>query len=515
MTFKVLLIDDEPAALEGMLLWVDWEGLGFQICGTCGNGEDGLRKIRELSPDLVVTDVKMPLMDGLDMIAAWRREAGGETVRFAIVSGYSEFEYAQKAMRYGINHYLLKPVIPDEAERELQDLYRELAEQKERRRIGRLVEYEESAALLKGLLAERPVSGEERRRLERLSGSSHHWNVIVCRAEGPVLLELREEVASVSREEAPAYRIDLEDHLAVVYGMKAGLDGDVRGHDVGKRMGRYAERGASISVGTAVPSLLRIGESYRAAKEALRHAFYADECGQWIEYENVRHRPFDYRHDYTRFVKEMLQAVEWMDRTGFDQAVGKAKQAFLEAYAAPEVVAKVAVHTMRRIGEYMEEAGVFEAEWPEKFGRAGRPAEALGLARLMERLLECGLDAIDALRRRLAAQSRGIVNEINRYIEEHYREAITIKQLAQKFYLNPVYMGQLLMRKNGIGFHEQIHNLRINEAVRLLRETKLRTGEIAEHVGYGNYGLFLKQFVKRIGMPPNEFRGSSSKVFRD
>lgn len=73
MTYKVLLIDDEPGALEGMQLWIDWNKLGFEVCGTCSNGLEGLQQIQEQLPDLVVTDVNMPIMDGLEMIAAWRQ----------------------------------------------------------------------------------------------------------------------------------------------------------------------------------------------------------------------------------------------------------------------------------------------------------------------------------------------------------------------------------------------------------------------------------------------------------
>lgn len=68
MKYKVLLIDDEPSALEGMLLWIDWQELGFEVCGTSSNGREGLQQMKELEPDLVITDVNMPLLNGLEMI---------------------------------------------------------------------------------------------------------------------------------------------------------------------------------------------------------------------------------------------------------------------------------------------------------------------------------------------------------------------------------------------------------------------------------------------------------------
>ena len=151
MKYKVLLIDDEPSALEGMLLWINWNELGFEVCGTACNGREGLEYIRKLQPDLVITDIHMPLMNGLEMIAAWQQEGPGQT-KFAIISGYSEFEYAQTAIRYGISHYLLKPIFEEEVAEELLEIYEELEQESRIRNLNQIASSEEVVNHVKGIL---------------------------------------------------------------------------------------------------------------------------------------------------------------------------------------------------------------------------------------------------------------------------------------------------------------------------------------------------------------------------
>ncbi|MNP63360.1 putative response regulatory protein [compost metagenome] len=124
----------------------------------------------------------------------------------------------------------------------------------------------------------------------------------------------------------------------------------------------------------------------------------------------------------------------------------------------------------------------------------------------MDLIHSVGKEIIDLLLEDKTQRSQGVVQNINAYIREHYREPLTIKKLAEVFFLHPVYLGQLLQKRNGVHFNEMIHNLRIEEAIKLLRDGNLNNGEVAERVGYANYGQFLKQFERRLQMSPNEYR---------
>lgn len=117
MLVRVLIADDESIVREGLKYIVDWAALGFSICGEAQNGEETLQKINDLRPDLVLLDIRMPRLSGTELIEAAR--SSGFTGEFIILSGYSEFKYAQTAIRYGVSFYLTKPIDEDELEKAL------------------------------------------------------------------------------------------------------------------------------------------------------------------------------------------------------------------------------------------------------------------------------------------------------------------------------------------------------------------------------------------------------------
>lgn len=110
---KVLIVDDEPYIREGIKVMIDWGNYGFEICYEAGNGEDALQIIRDYEVDIVFTDIKMPVMGGLELIKQVKQNVDKE-IRFVILSGYYEFEYAKKAIQYRVTDYLLKPIQEEE-----------------------------------------------------------------------------------------------------------------------------------------------------------------------------------------------------------------------------------------------------------------------------------------------------------------------------------------------------------------------------------------------------------------
>ncbi|NLO40950.1 MAG: response regulator [Ruminiclostridium sp.] len=110
--YKVFLVDDEPSVTEGLKIMIPWKDFDFELCGEASNARDALEKIEELRPHLVITDIRMPQKNGLELIQEIRKL--GLAVEFIILSGFSEFSYAQQAIRSQVFHYLLKPLDKDE-----------------------------------------------------------------------------------------------------------------------------------------------------------------------------------------------------------------------------------------------------------------------------------------------------------------------------------------------------------------------------------------------------------------
>lgn len=129
---KILIVDDEYYFRQYLKNCIDWEGLECQIVGEASDGEEGLALLEEYSPDLVLLDVNMPRIDGIEFskkVFEAKREVG-----IVILSGHSEFQYAQKAMKYGVKSYLLKPLDEEELSFTVQEIGKKLQEQKQYRK---------------------------------------------------------------------------------------------------------------------------------------------------------------------------------------------------------------------------------------------------------------------------------------------------------------------------------------------------------------------------------------------
>lgn len=117
--YKTLIIDDEPIIRQGLQSIIPWEEYGFRVCGEASNGKEGIQKINTLDPDLIIVDVRMPEMSGLDML----KEIKERRCKAIILSGHSDFKYAQEAMEYDVDYYLLKPIDRQEFCEKVQSVY--------------------------------------------------------------------------------------------------------------------------------------------------------------------------------------------------------------------------------------------------------------------------------------------------------------------------------------------------------------------------------------------------------
>src|SRR3954454_10339813 len=126
---KVILVDDENFFRKGLRSLIDWESCGFEVAGEAANGDDALELINEVNPELVITDIRMPVLDGLELIKQVMQKEGYHP-KFIIISGYSDFNYAQQAVRYGVHDFILKPIDQEEIEETLQSLSKTITEQK-------------------------------------------------------------------------------------------------------------------------------------------------------------------------------------------------------------------------------------------------------------------------------------------------------------------------------------------------------------------------------------------------
>jgi two-component system, response regulator YesN len=499
--YKVLFADDEPIALTGIAMLADWDKLGFTICGLCSNGEEALAGAVSNLPDLIITDIRMPGLDGLELIEQIKQRLEPEyDPVFIIMSGYNDFQYARTALRCGVKHYLLKPVLEADWNPVLADILEELQAKRleKERRIwsqSRLLE----AALTRRLQGEELEMDEEMdRQLEELDQESSGWRYV--HIEGGA----GEAAAAASRVKLSYPEVIVLSGSHGQTGLAVKLSLDVAG--IARSLWQEclaAGVEASVSVGPSVRSLRDLSVSYSGAVEAASHHFFDAAQGP-VEYISGVHSELSYNLKAMKTVEQLLTAAEKLQGDEAGDLISSLFRLFRDELTAPEVIQTVCLYIVLKTIDTLREMG----DGPEmrtKFSSFLSIAPKC-MPDLEQSLRSYMADYINRLRYHKESVCAHPLQAVKRYVCDNYKKPLTIKEIGARFFLNPVYLGSAFSHKYGISIIEYIHDLRIQEAKRLLLESGQSVRSIAEQVGYVQYNHFLTEFRKRVAEKPNVYR---------
>jgi two-component system response regulator YesN len=518
---KVILVDDETFVRKGLLEIIPWREYGFEIIAEAEDGEEAALLIEKLDPDLVITDIRMPLMDGLSLIDSVKR-SGRFNPAFIILSGYGDFKYAQQAVRFGVQDFILKPI----DEEELIETLNRINEKWEREQAART----SAAQLLPVAAFESLIYGKgediEPSVASKVLGLPEGGRLcyfIVERNNGGRESESETEAAlgrwktaitdSLSRRGAGSLPY-LHNHGPYAFGLivtaehlSTFADSWVElAYQLHRGVGREETLNARIYTGAVVtmPETLKL--SYHQACEAMNHK-YAMEEHVIITHDMASRSSLAYRDLEPGIYSELMGRLEEYDIPALSDAVSRIFNDFQTYSFAPESIAASITKCLLGITEIVRSMeGDAAQELPslkEMLQWNQKPRTLSGLKKDMTAFMLESADYIDRLRKE---KSFGGIHRIKQYILTHYQEDISLKSIAKRFYMNPVYLGQLFKKRYGVYFNEFLLDLRIKEAKRLLRQTDWKIYEIAEAVGFSSSEYFIKQFEKVERRTPTEYK---------
>ncbi|SFJ68149.1 two-component system, response regulator YesN [Paenibacillus sp. UNC496MF] len=529
--YNVLITDDEPTIREGLRTLIDWEALGYRIVDTAANGGDALRKIERHRPDLLIVDIRMPGMSGLELVEAVRKT--DSAVRVLILSGYADFDYAKKAIGLNIDGYLLKPVDEDELAEQLVRLRGEL----DRRRK----ELEESGArrawnrqkLLHAMLA-RGEAGQERlpepEALEALGLRWECYSIAAVKLQG---MEPNPERFAAIRDRFLRAYDDKDKGVAVT--MEAAivllLPADPASEAARRRVyadiaGLVAEPCAQIAAaaGSPVASLADVRRSYAEAAALLDRAFFyaggelitastaplhsaeadggganggAMEGGAAYGSEADPAAGLPALADKLFFAIDVgnaaavAQLVEGLGRRLI--AAGRSEEAIKTAFA--DLVAAAAGKLShggddRKLDNARLSACMKAIYRHVRYGELERDLTET-LPKLATGGASCSGDK----------QIKRMIDLIHR----SYDENLKLETLAEVFNYNSAYLGKLFKSETGEYFNTYLDKVRIGKAKELL-DQGLKIYQVAEKVGYANVDYFHGKFRKYVGVSPSAYR---------
>lgn len=519
---RAILVDDEIFARKGLVGLIPWESYGFEIVAEAEDGEEALALIELHKPDLVITDIRMPVVDGLELIQTVQERLGG-AVKFIIISGYGDFKYAQQAVRFGVHDYLLKPIDEDELTETLQ-------------RISTMLDSkpswtEEVNPILQASLFEQLISGKADEKT--LSEAAQLLALPEDKPLRYITVELNDMPAGISEEQRNSQVEEVREAViellkrrfdvtpAVYVRNQAELGILIRRHEasltwavrLGDELARAAKgvivEGASplVYVGAEAAKLSEVKASYQSAIELqrLKYAFANqsvmvcdDFCGTKLQFKELE----------SSFYSELMERLEEHDSGGVNALADAMFRAFQEQrFALESMTSSLArcVHEATRIIQKMQGDEDRLAALQPILQWHNEPRTLHGVKRLLINFLNECMNSIASLR---STTMRGDIGKIRSYIENNYTSNISLKSIAKLFYMNPVYLGQLFKKTYGVYFNDFLLQIRVQEAKRQLRQTDKKIYEIAASVGFGNPDYFVSQFEKVEGKTPTEYKNA-------
>ncbi|GGF94879.1 response regulator transcription factor [Paenibacillus abyssi] len=514
---KVLLVDDELFVRKGLMNLIDWKSLGYEICGEAESGQEALDIMEQVSPDLVITDIRMPVLDGLDLIRTVTTEWRKVPV-FIIISGYHDFKYAQQALRYNVHDYLLKPIDEVELENTLKKLVGTISAKKLTGLTGnKLAAGSVLESLIKGDFREEDAGQyaaalhmEEESRYAYVLAEIHPKGMDGAQTDWSV-----KEVAAALQEivdrtdcEIPSY-----EHDPGLYGLLLDTKRLAKGdskleaiyRSVHAALSRAKDAPVTLYVGKTVELLHDVKESYRSASKALSYK-YAEDGAAVIDIGRMQETPLYYFDIEPAMYTKLFEHIEENDKEAYlsviDNLFAEFKEKRFASNAVSNTITRCVIGVIKIIRDMESDEKGLESlpgimEWQNRHVRLQE------LKQLFTHFIYEASAYIAELRRE---QSKGGIEKIKKYIETNYNENISLKSIAAKFFMNPVYLGQLFRKTYGVYFNDFLLGLRVQEAKKLLRVTDLRMYEVAERVGFQSADYFVTQFEKLEKLTPTEYR---------
>jgi len=523
---KVLLVDDEPFIRQGLRIMLDWEMYGYEIAAEAENGIEAVKILEGQEIDLAIVDLNMPGMSGLAFIEYVRKNIS-DHVRFVILTGYADFEYAKMALRLNVEDYILKPVKKEELILILERLnkdYRYEEEKKSHEKIQERMEYNVHIANVifgkytrENLLyvKKRLISADKWQYISFEFDVQHKSFAVLSKAEKAELQISCMEYLSKIIKENPFHVVQLLEQETHIFGIALLFTPELALHNQMEdkeyiaflqcHLSQHFLCGIQVYIGSETDSIERISESYHSVSIARCLHNFADEKKTITFYEELENRKTD--SGLGQIEIEPLIACVKDNKT--DRIQKEVETIYHKICKNATILERINANIYYMLYRLIELAKEFDNEenQEEVLKYISRESfDKIALSGSVEELKRFVLHYAEYLEQLRSTQTKGTLEKIEDYIQENYRENISLRSLGEKFYINNVYLGQLFKKKYGMFFSDYLNELRIKEAVKLLETTELRVYAIAEKVGFHNADYFINKFVQLKGITPHQYR---------
>ncbi|MBI9100974.1 MAG: response regulator [Spirochaetales bacterium] len=505
---KVLLVDDEKLTLNYLAKIIDWDSMNIHIVGKAENGESALEIFKDSRPELIITDIQMPLMDGLTLIKEIRSISS--TTKIIVLSAFGDFEYARKAFSCGITGYILKPIDESKLEIMLNQAVVEIEEEREEQRLKKIKTNLACETYLKRRLFHPEKAGPFHKKIMELgmegwfsefqlisllfqdhsldqtilSGLIREtWEKVIS-GQVFILIIAPREWLLIGAPVSHSTGVSFIDKLKLLTGLEIFMGISRIYNEPGDLIPAYREIGILNALSFYEDSSplfytpdIEIQGTLPAEEEEMR-SFMAI----------LKMQDQKKLHTYLRNLENRMRAGAGIDLEAYYGfcltlliLVRSQMERELPSFSIPEELKKL---SMERIKEFKTSS------------------ELTGY------ILKICTSILSLSSRNFEERLSRFIPRTKEFIKEHYSENITLDQIGTHLSVSRNYLSRIFKEETGIKIWDYLTEIRMEKARELLVKTNLKTSDIAEKVGYENATYFSSIFKKVNGLPPKEYRNS-------
>lgn len=501
--YRLLIVDDEETEREGMAQFIAWEDYGIELAGTAWNGVEGYEMICRCSPDIVITDIKMPVMNGIELIKKTRRDF--PDIEFIVLSGYGEYEFTSQAMEEGVRHYVLKPCVEAKIIEAVEKVKASIEERRQQKNelaaynhtIRKILPRAKEQVFYNLLMGREQIQEDYRLFMEELDAQSLRVRVLALRFEHEIdylgqfilenilgeLLGSHTLVLSATYSNESVYLLRMTDVRKVRAVVKR----------VASEFGRGTDR--IIYAALSEDGLMRDIRALYLQTDELFHMGGNHHAGKLLSYEFFREQKGE--------MDELISYDQLKSASGLDDFLAELYFVFCKM----------------QINGYTFEQKKESCRWIQKMLCKGEVSSAVMETEEETKLFrETALFFMEKMQKTAGGEEKSrekkVMDKILLAVYEHLAETrMSIRYLSQEVvFLNEDYFSRVFRRHQSMKFSAYVQEARIAIAKRILQyRPDMKLSETARLTGFPEDGqYFSKAFRKTVGMTPSEYRETLS-----
>lgn len=520
---KVLIVDDEIQIRKGLRMKINWEEEGFMIIEEASNGKEAIEKLKQMEIEVIITDVKMPIMDGIEFVNICHRNYS--KVKLIVLSGYSDFYYAKSALQAGVKDYLLKPVAPNELVESLRKIRIELENEKRKQLEDEQItstQLEEKREqyllyLVKEEFSDIKVVLDRLKQLQLVEFLSLDVQVQFITVEMRGLEESTETIEDywipfkiVCKEIAENFNATLCFHDAS-YGKMIHFIVKINGELVTQKSPFIKTIQNEIKEILNLETVVGIGKVVTGHLEF--KTGYISSLLSWSQSQLCPHSQVieemstDEVFDFSlNDEKKLINAIERVDYSTFQKYLNgilEDKQSIMSFTFVTNRVLFLLSSISKKYDVNVNEINHIIWNCQQTILKLNSQKKVIDLLNELGNLIMVKVSEV-----RSSSSCSQLVEKVRHYLDKQYASDITLSALSEQFHINSAYLSEVFKNHVGQKFSDYLTLLRMENAMKFLKDPELKIIDVAQLVGFFNPGYFSTVFKKHTGQTPAEYRKS-------